>query len=193
MKKKLFALATASLAVCSLFAFARCDVIIANGPGEEDKIITGDTIQNPDGSITLPGGSTITPGPGSDHEGDIVIPLPDIPEPEPEPDLNDPEEDSTGLEYTRVEANRNHPEPYYYVSGIGTCTATNIVIASEFNNLPVKEIGTKAFYGCTQMVSVTIPDSITEIGLYSFQNCSNLTNVSIPESVTYIGNSFRTV
>ena len=44
-----------------------------------------------------------------------------------------------------------------------------------------------AFYGCSGLTSVTIPESVTSIGDYAFYNCSGLTSVTIPESVTSIG------
>ncbi|MBP3350267.1 MAG: leucine-rich repeat protein, partial [Bacteroidaceae bacterium] len=44
-----------------------------------------------------------------------------------------------------------------------------------------------AFYGCSGLTSVTIPNSVTSIGSYAFNGCSGLTSVDIPNSVTYIG------
>ena len=46
-----------------------------------------------------------------------------------------------------------------------------------------------AFYGCTSLTSVTIPNSITSIGYYAFSSCSSLTSITIPNSVTSIGGS----
>ncbi|MBP3289798.1 MAG: leucine-rich repeat protein, partial [Alistipes sp.] len=43
----------------------------------------------------------------------------------------------------------------------------------------VTEIGDKAFYDCSSLTSVTIPDSVTEIGWYAFQRCSSLTTITI--------------
>ena len=48
-------------------------------------------------------------------------------------------------------------------------------------------IGEKAFEGCSKLVSVTIPESVTEIGEKAFYECSKLVSVTIPESVTKIG------
>ena len=51
----------------------------------------------------------------------------------------------------------------------------------------VKSIGEQAFYNCSGMTSVNIPNSVTNIGLLAFGNCSSLTSITIPNSVTSIG------
>ena len=53
----------------------------------------------------------------------------------------------------------------------------------------VKSIGSYACYNCTNMTSVTIPNSVTSIGYDAFYGCSGLTSVTIPNSVTSIGRS----
>jgi hypothetical protein len=50
-------------------------------------------------------------------------------------------------------------------------------------------IGYSAFGGCSDLTSVTIPNSVTSIGEDAFSGCSSLTSVTIPSSVTSIGNS----
>ena len=56
----------------------------------------------------------------------------------------------------------------------------------------VTSIGDYACYNCTNMTSVTIPNSVTSIGGAAFYNCSGLTSVTIPNSVASIGwSTFR--
>lgn len=50
----------------------------------------------------------------------------------------------------------------------------------------VTTIRNSAFYKCTSLTSVTIPDSVTTIGGYAFSGCTSLTSVTIPNSVTTI-------
>ena len=52
----------------------------------------------------------------------------------------------------------------------------------------VTSIGDNAFHFCSDLTSVTIPNSVTSIGEYAFCECSGLTTVTIPTSVTTIGN-----
>jgi hypothetical protein len=51
----------------------------------------------------------------------------------------------------------------------------------------VTSIGDAAFYKCSSLTSVTIPNSVTSIGDAAFDGCSGLTSVTIPNSVTSIG------
>ncbi len=76
---------------------------------------------------------------------------------------------------------------YYMVSGIDGTKATNVVIPSTYNSLPVTSIGRLAFSSRTSLTSITIPDSVTSIGTYAFRDCTSLTSITIPDSVTSIG------
>ena len=99
-----------------------------------------------------------------------------------------------------------------YVSGIGSCTDTDVVIppaspagdsvirirelaflncssvASVIIPGSVTSIGQQALKGCTSLTSIEIPDSVTSIGEQAFWSCESLSSVVIPESVTSIGN-----
>ena len=66
-----------------------------------------------------------------------------------------------------------------YDSGLG-------VIIFDKN---VTGIEGSAFYHCSALKSITIPNSVTSIGYQAFQYCSALKSITIPNSVTEIGNS----
>ena len=50
----------------------------------------------------------------------------------------------------------------------------------------VKEIKGSAFYCCSGLSSIIIPDGVTSIGYSAFMFCSGLTSIHIPKSVTSI-------
>ena len=61
-----------------------------------------------------------------------------------------------------------------------------LAIPLTYDGKPVTSIGDRAFWKCTNLKSVTIPDSVTRIGRSAFNSCSSLTSVTIPDSVTSI-------
>ena len=83
------------------------------------------------------------------------------------------------------------------ISGTGemaSCSATTDVpwygyrdsITSVTIGSGVTNVGSNAFYYCTNLTSVTIPDKVTSIGIAAFYGCTGLTSVTIPASVTRI-------
>ena len=88
----------------------------------------------------------------------------------------------------------------YNLNGDGTVTVTSggnyadAVIIPEsvtYNgtSYSVAAIGENAFYGCSGLSAVIIPNSVTSIGNQAFRGCSNLTFVAVPQSVTTMGSS----
>ena len=53
----------------------------------------------------------------------------------------------------------------------------------------ITQIGKYAFYGCTNLTSITISNRITSIEQHAFYGCTSLASMVIPNSVTTIGNS----
>ena len=78
----------------------------------------------------------------------------------------------------------------YSVTSIGGyafygCTGlTSITIPNSVTN-----IENSVFYGCTGLTSITIPNSVTNIGGGAFYGCTGLTSITIPNSVTTIGDN----
>jgi hypothetical protein len=90
-----------------------------------------------------------------------------------------------------------YPDKYISLDLSGS-TVTSIVDRAFYNcssltsvTIPnsVISIGTYAFNSCSSLTSVTIPNSVTSIGTYTFYNCRSLTSVTIGNSVTSIGDS----
>ncbi len=90
---------------------------------------------------------------------------------------------SDGISYTL-----SSDQTFYKVSGIGTATGDDIVIAKYYGGLPVKEIAYSAFNE-QALVSIYIPDSVTTIDYYAFQKCYFLENITFPNSLTEISNN----
>ncbi|MBR6068602.1 MAG: leucine-rich repeat protein [Bacteroidales bacterium] len=88
--------------------------------------------------------------------------------------------------YTVKVISQNQNSPFYSSYPTG-----NLIIPSSVTyngrTFSVTALANKAFFGCSGLTTVTIPNSVTSIGDLAFRNCSGLTTVTIPNSVTSIG------
>lgn len=82
-----------------------------------------------------------------------------------------------------------YADGYYYVSGIGRCKDTDIVIPAEYNGKPVTGIEASAFISNTYITSVVIPDSVKTIKNSAFYECTALKTVVMGSGVTKIENA----
>lgn len=72
-----------------------------------------------------------------------------------------------------------------YVNKCDT-SATVVEIPATVNEKPVLAIDASAFQGCSELTSVTIPESVTIINSNAFTSCSKLEEIVIPEGVNKI-------
>ncbi len=87
-----------------------------------------------------------------------------------------------------IPASVTYNEKSYSVTSIGnnafrTCTDLTSVTIPE----SVTSIGNNAFFWCFVLASINIPESVTSIGNGAFDYCESLTSITIPKGVTSIG------
>ena len=79
---------------------------------------------------------------------------------------------------------------HYLANYIGK--KTDVVLPDNYNGASY-DIGNCAFYGCSSLTAITIPEGVTSIGDGAFRNCNSLYSVTIGSGVLSIGsNAFST-
>lgn len=63
---------------------------------------------------------------------------------------------------------------------VGDVVIPSTIVSSNYGELPVVGVYQSAFSDCTDLNSVTLPESVTEIGNYAFDSCEKLKTVVMP-------------
>ncbi len=79
-------------------------------------------------------------------------------------------------------------EEVSYLIGYGKIKA-DLMLPQKSPSGREYEIYQYAFNYCSELTSITIPDSVTTIGSWAFSDCSGLTSIELPDSVTEIGSN----
>ncbi|MDD3411950.1 MAG: leucine-rich repeat protein [Eubacteriales bacterium] len=66
---------------------------------------------------------------------------------------------------------------------------TKLAVPEMLGGYRVTGIGDRAFYNCSGLTSLTLPESVTSVGEYAFSTCQSLTSITIPDSVTKVGDA----
>ena len=70
---------------------------------------------------------------------------------------------------------------YYICKGIGTAAAeSDILVADNINGKPVKEVYHYAFYECTNIRKLTIPNTVIKMGDVPFYRSGYIESITIP-------------
>lgn len=106
---------------------------------------------------------------------------------ETEPEITDEEPEqgwSEGLMYIKKNTDG---KTYYSVSGIGSCTDKDLKIPPSYQDRPVDAVAAFAFSQNVDLVSVTLPSTVTYIESSGFVGCTGMTEIRLPENLTKIG------
>ena len=144
--------------------------VTAEGESAVDLLIQEMAIKGEDGRSYFKGGEAVT------TSGISVVETAEI-----SGTATDPVEDAnSGIHYAVT--SEGEAQITYY-----TGSASELVIPSEIDGYTVTGIADYAFYDCTALTSVVLPETVTSVGAYAFYYCDALKTITIPASTTEIG------
>ncbi len=99
---------------------------------------------------------------------------------------------SITLPFVGATLNGTENTHFGYIFGAASYSSNNAYVPTSLKTVVITggtSIDSYAFYYCSGLTNITIPNSVTIIGSYAFYNCSGLTSITIPSSVTSITQS----
>ncbi len=75
----------------------------------------------------------------------------------------------------------------YIVTGINITSPQKITVPSRYEGKPVVAIADNAFWACSAITGVTVPDSVKSIGANAFSRCDKIESVKLGFGVESIG------
>lgn len=85
----------------------------------------------------------------------------------------------------------NDDKTGYIITAYRCATVDELIIPSEYKELPVVGIADGVFRNHGELTSVVLPEKLETIGINAFQSCVKLKAIEIPDTVTSVGaNSF---
>ena len=97
-----------------------------------------------------------------------------------------------GINYTVISEEKKTcktKEGLSYPELAGNTVTGNLILPSNPNGYTLVRIGNYSFKDNSDLISVTIPESVTSLGAECFSRCTSLASVSLPESVISLGES----
>ena len=95
--------------------------------------------------------------------------------------------DATNRKVAVVPENSSYPYYNYYNNAPTGAITIPATVANGGNTYSVTSIGWGAFYKCSGLTSINIPNGVTKIENGLFYNCTSLTSVNLPNGLESIG------